>query len=528
MLRTTRSNAGRPYSVVASLMLVLAACAPSSVQTAAVPEPVYSPVARAEFARLVDSMALAPKFRNAHWGILVVDPASGDTLYSRNAGKLFMPASNMKLITGAVALEELGADYRYTTLIATPRDAEGERRFSPGDSVLAGDLVVVGSGDPTVSDQMRGNAMLPLLAIADSLAARGIRRIEGRLTSAGDALPGSALGFGWAWDDLDYPYSAGVDELMFNESFSTITVRGGAAPGDSVSARTSPALTWPPLQLNVETVAPPPDSVRPYRSGRLAVLQDSATGLVRVSGTVVAGDSASISVAHRDPTAAYLAALREALRMRGITVVPPFPAAPAPVYNVATLDTLLVVTSPPLRDVMPALQKPSQNQIAEVLLRTLGLEEKMVGSPDSGRRVVEEQLREWGADTTGFIIRDGSGLSRHNYLSPETIVRVLDAMRKHPSFQIFYDALPIAGVDGTIRTRMRDTPAQGNLRAKTGFIDRSRALSGYVTTADGRMLIFATVCNNWTVTTREVEEVQDRIGAALASFRAGSGIAQDQ
>jgi D-alanyl-D-alanine carboxypeptidase/D-alanyl-D-alanine-endopeptidase (penicillin-binding protein 4) len=485
-------------------------------------------VARAEFARLVDSMVLAPKFRNAHWGILVVDPLSGDTLYSRNAGKLFMPASNMKLVTGAVALEKLGADYRYRTLIATPRGAGGERRFVQGDSVLTGDLVVVGSGDPTMSDQMHGNAMLPLLAIADSLAARGIRRIEGRLVSAGDAFPGSALGFGWAWDDLDYPYSAGVDELMFNESFSTITVRGGAQAGDSVTARTSPALTYPRLALDVQTVAPPSDTSRPYRPGNLSVLQDSASGLVRVTGSVVAGDSVNVSVAHRDPSAAYLAALREALVMRGITVSAPFPASPAPTYDKASLDTLVVMTSPPLRDAMPALQKPSQNQIAEALYRTLGLELRGEGSPDSGRRVVEAQLREWGADTTGFVIRDGSGLSRHNYLSPETIVRVLNAMRTNPSFQLFYDALPIAGVDGTIRSRMRDTPAQGNLRAKTGFIDRSRALSGYVTTADGRLLIFATVCNNWTVTTREVEEVQDRIGAALASFRAESGIADLQ
>lgn len=528
MPRTKRSTAVHQYSVAALLIAALAGCAPASLQTAPTTSPVYSSEARADFARMVDSMVLAPKFRNAHWGILIVDPVSGDTLYSRNAGKLFMPASNMKLVTGAVALEELGADYRYSTLFATPRGAQGERRFMPGDSVLAGDLVIVGSGNPTTSDQMRGNAMLPLLAIADSLAARGIRRIEGRLVSAGDAFPGSALGFGWSFDDLDYPYSAGVDELMFNESFSTITVRGGAMAGDSASARTGPALTWPPLTLDVQTIAPPPDSVRPYRSGRLTILQDSATGLVRVSGTVVAGDSVSISVAHRDPTAAYLAALREALVMRGIVVAQPFPAAPPPVYELAMLDTLMVVMSPPLREIMPALQKPSQNQIAEVLFRTLGLEKKLVGSPDSGRRVVEEQMREWGVDTTGFVIRDGSGLSRHDYLSPEAIVRVLNAMRVHPSFQLYYDALPIAGVDGTIRTRMRDTPAQANLRAKTGFIDRSRALSGYVTTADGRMLIFATVCNNWTVTTREVEEVQDQIGAALASFRAGSGIAQTQ
>src|SRR5690606_32812821 len=129
-------------------------------------------------------------------------------------------------------------------------------------------------------------------------------------------------------------------------------------------------------------------------------------------------------------------------------------------------------------EILPVLEKPSQNQVAEILLRTLGLEKKGSGLPDSGRRVVEEQLRAWGVDTTGFVIRDGSGLSRHNYLSPEAIVRVLNAMRLHPDFEIFYNSLPIAGVDGTIANRMRGTPAQGNLRAKTGSVDRSRALSG--------------------------------------------------
>jgi D-alanyl-D-alanine carboxypeptidase/D-alanyl-D-alanine-endopeptidase (penicillin-binding protein 4) len=175
--------------------------------------------------------------------------------------------------------------------------------------------------------------------------------------------------------------------------------------------------------------------------------------------------------------------------------------------------------SPPLRTIMPLLEKPSQNQIAEIMYRTLALEKTGVGTPDSGRVVVQRQLAAWGADTAGHAVRDGSGLSRHDYVTPETIVRVLDAMRRHPEFSTFYDALPVAGVDGTIRSRMKDTPAQGNVHAKTGTVDKARSLSGYVTTADGRLLLFSFLCNNFTVPTRAVEQVQDAILVRLASSR---------
>ncbi len=502
--------------------LLSAACARSAPNTAAVAAPLISPSAKAEFTRFADSLLLAPKFRNAHWGVLVVDPATGDTVYSRNAGKLFMPASNMKIITGATALVQLGPDYRYRTLFATGRAAPGAPRWTRGDSVLTGDLVVVGRGDPTISDHMRGNAMLGLLAIADSLAALGVRRIDGRVVAAGDAFPGPVLGFGWSWDDLDFPYSAGVDELLFNEGFATVTVRGGAAAGDPASARTTPTLTYPRVDLQVRTIARGENGP----AGRVRIDSDRAPGFVRLTGTVVAGDSVRVNVAHRDPSGAYLAALREALRIRGIVLAQHSDSVPTRSYAAAELDSLFVVSSLTLRDILPAVEKPSQNQIAEVLLRTLGLEFGGAGSPDSGRRVVERQLRAWGADTTGFIIRDGSGLSRHNYLSPETIVRVLAAMQREPNFSVFYDALPIAGVDGTIARRMTGTPAEGNLRAKTGYIDRARALSGYVNTADGRRLIFSMICNNWSVQTSEVEEVQDLLSVALASMRLRAGVAE--
>jgi D-alanyl-D-alanine carboxypeptidase/D-alanyl-D-alanine-endopeptidase (penicillin-binding protein 4) len=175
--------------------------------------------------------------------------------------------------------------------------------------------------------------------------------------------------------------------------------------------------------------------------------------------------------------------------------------------------------SPTLRDIMPLFEKPSQNQIGEILFKTLALAKTGVGTADSAQQVVSRQLIAWGAQPDGFVVRDGSGLSRHDYVSPRTIVTVLDVMRRSPDFRLFYDGLPIAGVDGTIRNRMKGTPAEGNIHAKTGTLDKARSLSGYVTTADGRMLLFSALANNYTVPTRRVDQVTDALGVWLAGMR---------
>ncbi len=241
-----------------------------------------------------------------------------------------------------------------------------------------------------------------------------------------------------------------------------------------------------------------------------------------VDGTVAPGDTTTLLVAYPDQSTAYLYALASALRQRGIhlraaPVLSPEDNAPPPIQGAASAglksvvvgDTVFTLVSPPLREILPALLKPSQNQIAEILLKTLGLERTGVGSADSGRRVVESQLTAWGVPPDEFVIRDGSGLSRHDYLAPGTLVRVLGTMQHDTAFRALYDALPIAGVDGTIADRMRGTVAAGNVHAKTGFVDRARSLSGYVTTADGVGLIFSFLCNNWTVPVHDVEQVQD-------------------
>jgi D-alanyl-D-alanine carboxypeptidase/D-alanyl-D-alanine-endopeptidase (penicillin-binding protein 4) len=149
----------------------------------------------------------------------------------------------------------------------------------------------------------------------------------------------------------------------------------------------------------------------------------------------------------------------------------------------------------------------------------LALDATGSGRPDSAAAVVQRQIGQWGVVPSEAVIRDGSGLSRYDYISPRTVVRILDAMRRSRDFRVYYDALPIAGVDGTIRNRMKGTPAEGNVHAKTGSVALSRSLSGFVTTANGRLLIFSLLSNNWTVPVREVERVQDTIGARLAALQ---------
>jgi D-alanyl-D-alanine carboxypeptidase/D-alanyl-D-alanine-endopeptidase (penicillin-binding protein 4) len=470
---------------------------------------------RAELTHAIDSLIAQPKFSNAHWGILIVDPQRGDTLYSHNAGKLFMPASNQKLVTGSVALTLLGPDYQFATTYAARGPREG--------GVLRGDLVVMGRGDPSMSDHMRTDVMQAMRVIPDSLRAHVVRYIAGRLQRGGDAFPDAWHGFGWGWDDFDFAYSAGVDELFFNEGMFQVTLRAGSRDGARVITSVRPAIGYPPVQSLVTTVRRPDSARAEDGTMRLPPLRgpsasmDSASGVVTITGQMYTNDSTTIEVAYRDPGLAYLHAIRRALADQALTVEGGLDPRP-PGDSSAQLETLFVMKSPPLREILPALEKPSQNQIAEILFKTLGLERTGVGTADSGRAVIERQLVAWGIAPTLVAVRDGSGLSRHDYIAPEAIVRIHDVMRTSPNFAVFRDALPIAGVDGTISNRMRGTAAAGNVHAKTGFVDKARSLSGYVTTADGRVLLFSFLCNNWTTTSREVDQVADAIAVRLASL----------
>jgi len=492
----------------------IAGCAVFRPSTAAGPGGAHTPLARS-----IDSMIGARDFRSANWGILIVDPERRETLYTHNATKLFIPASNQKLVVSSVLLERMGPDYHFRTILAA--------RGTIADGTLNGDLAVIGRGDPTASNHMKGDAMLPLRAIADSLWQRGVRRITGDVVAAGDAMPGAVAGAAWPWDALDGNSYAGVDELLFNEGLSAIRVRPGAKIGDPAVVQTAPAKTYPVVRISAVTVAPDTTAATTGRGGRgggrggrggagtrLTIHNDTGSATVTLRGQIALGDSANLTIAQHDPDAAYVAALSEALHERGIAVE----RQEGSNWN-RPLDTLFTVQSAPLREILPMLMKPSQNQIAEIFLRTIGLEGTGIGTADSGRRVIERQFAEWNIAPDGFVVRDGSGLSRSDLISPESIVGILEHMRRSPNFQPCYDALPIAGVDGTIGTRMRNTPAQGNVHAKTGTLQMVRSLSGYVTTADKHMLEFSILCNNWTTPQADVDRVADSIAAALATMR---------
>jgi len=435
----------RMQRILAAFSLLAAACAPA----ASPPSPERLPLLTLTHA--IDSIVDDPRFANAQIGLLIVNPATGDTLYSRNAGKLFMPASNQKIITAAAALAILGPDYRYRTVIA--------KRGQMKDSTLTGDLIVIGRGDPTMSDRVYGSALKEMGNIADSIRSRGINRVTGTLRQGGNAFPDSIYGYGWEWDDLTGESGAPVDELLFNE------------------------------------------------------------GMVQRAARINGRDTV-VSIATRTPGYVYLNTLYLALTQHGVKIEGMVDLTSDSLTT--PYDTVYTITSPPLREILKYFMKPSQNQIGEALLKTIGLEKAGIGTADAGAEVTTTLLREWGVDSTQIVLYDGSGLSRHDLVSPKTIVSVLSAMQRDSAFSDYYDSFPIAGVDGTIRSRMKGTPAENNLRAKTGSIEFVRSLSGYVTTADNQRLVFSFLSNHFTAAPSDVTRAQDAIGALLAAYRSTS------
>jgi len=476
--------------------LLVAGCAARAVVPRVAPE-------LASLAASLDSALANPAFARSSWGVVVESADSGQVLYRRNAARLFLPASNLKLVTAAAGLARLGPDFRWRTTVLA--------RGPLVNGTLLGDLLVVGRGDPTFAVDATGDSTDMLRALrpwADSLAARGVRVIRGRVSGDGSAFPGAPLGRGWAWDDLAADYAAPVGALQFNESVAWIEVVPGPTPGSAATLTLVPREA--PLRVSGAVTTAPQDSSTDSLTWNRTPFGDS----VAVAGRLSAGHAmVRITVSLPDPTRYFDAALTQTLEEGGVPVFGAATTADAPP------DTLFTWQSPPLSQVLPLFLKPSQNQIAETLLRTLGLEVKGAGSADSGRAVVRDVLTAFGVAGDAYVLADGSGLSRYNEVTPEAIADILVAMYHRPDFGVFLDALPVAGVDGTLAKRLVDTPAAGNAHAKTGSMNGVRTLSGYVRTAAGETLVFVLFANSLTAPRRVVEATQDRIVARLAGFR---------
>ncbi|HET7463854.1 MAG TPA: D-alanyl-D-alanine carboxypeptidase/D-alanyl-D-alanine-endopeptidase [Longimicrobium sp.] len=481
----------------------LAACTPAPARTppiAPAPVPQAAPAAPSPERRLaesLDSIFNDTLFAGANWGVEIRAQQTGRVLYERNAGKMFVPASNMKLVTGSVALEALGPDFVYRTpVVATGPVTNG---------VLHGDLVVVGSGDPTIAADFRGgDALAVFRAWADSLRAHGVRRITGRIIGNDDVFDDVPYGRGWAWDDMADYYSAEIGGLQYNLGVVGITAAAGPTAGAPARITLDPQTGYVRVVNASRTV---PGAVE-----QIEVTRADTGNTFTVAGQIPADTPAVRNdMAVRNNTAYFVTVLRETLLASGIRVdgaaldQDELASAVRPVAR----DTLWVQTSPPLREILPGFFKPSQNQVGEILLKTLGRALRNEGSARAGIAVVDSVTRLWGLPPRKLSQADGSGLSRYNLVAPQFLIGVLEHMRRSPNYQTFYAALPVAGVDGTLRSRMKGTPLEGNVHAKTGTVSNVRSLSGYMTTAAGEPIVFSILVNHHTLTSRDADRLAE-------------------
>lgn len=448
-----------------------------------------------------------PNFFNANWGVVIQSLQTGEMIYQRNEQKSFMPASNMKLFTSSAALTSLTPDFRYTTTVI----ANG----SINSGLLDGDLIVKGSGDPTISGRYNeGKVTETFEQWADSAKAKGIKEIKGNLVGDDNCFDEDFYGDGW---DANYEtdwYAAQFGGIMFNDNCIDMTV----VAGDSIGAPAK--VSWIPdtkyVSILNETLTAAPES-----SYYISFYRGRGSNIIRVRGRFpVNKPTWSESIAIDNPTLYTMTVLKEVFEAKGIKVdgtAKDIDAFKTPPTYTATTQ-IASFTSIPLSDIVKTINKPSQNLYAEQLFRTMGMVFYKQGGMMTGRYVVHPIFSRWGMDTTRLQVVDGSGLSRLNLVSPSNIVGLLTGMYQGKYFQPFYESLPIAGVDGSLKNRMKGTKAENNVRGKTGFIGYVRSLSGYVTSLDGEMFAFSMIANHYTVPTSMAEKIQNEVCVRLANF----------
>lgn len=452
-----------------------------------------------------------PSFATTRWGILVESLDGRQVIFSHNPTQLFTPASNMKLYTTAAALVHLGPDFRFrTSVYATAKPDERGH--------LEGDLILYGRGDPNLSTRTVAHGVLtPLSRLADQLYDAGVRDVFGDIVGDESYFVGPRLGVAWEWDDLQWYYGTEVSALTLDDNAVEIIIQPGSQIGEPARLYTRPERSYVTILNHVVTV-------ESGAAQRIIVDRPLGGNTVEVWGTIPLtslGYRASLAIS--DPARYAAHQFRQELLRRGIRVHGQATSAdwryrrehPLPV---SSLVELAFVESIPLREEIRVLNKISQNLHAELLLRTLGAVVKKEGSDTRGLEVVSEFLQSLGARMQGIRFRDGSGLSRQNLISPTTTVDLLRGIRAHPQGDIFLASLPVAGEDGTLERRMRETPAAGRVRAKTGTLAYTYTLSGYLTTISGRELVFSIMVNDHTGEAADAVRAIDEICARLSAF----------
>lgn len=488
---------------------------PNSRHAATTPKPAE----RADLVRFrkrVEEALSAAGPDKGSWGILVIDAATSEVLYENNADKYFAPASNAKLFTTALALSALGPDYQERTTIATTGtlDANG---------VLDGDLVLIGRGDANLSNrkfpysknvERDGPPEKILAELADAVAARGVKEIDGDIVADDSLFLPERFPDGWTVDDMLWSYGAAVSAIAVNDNTFTLELRPGVLPGDPAIYDLDPASDFYTIENLVRT--------GPRGSQQdLTVAREPGSRLVRVSGTMPVGGAArKLTLAVEEPAEYAANLLTRLLVSRGIQIrgTPRARHAgdPAAFATSPAAQTVLAGhTSVPLGEDIRLTNKNSENLHAELLLLLAAHEKAGATTFEDAEKYASSFFRTAGIADGDVLLSDGSGLSRRDLVTPRAVVQLLRYAAAQPWGDLYRSTLPVAGEDGTLSDRMKHTVAAGRIFAKTGTTEHVNALSGYATTASGEHLIFSVLGNNNNMHAQTADVVLDAIAAAM-------------
>lgn len=460
----------------------------------------------------IDAHVSQPRFSGSLWGIKVASLATGITIYEHHADRLMSPASNSKLYAGALALSALGGDYRMVTRLRATSSPDA-------DGILRGDLIVSGSGDPSWKGTNFDRVFSPFII---ALTNAGVRRVTGDLVADTTFFRGPANGGSWSVEDLNDSEGAEISALTLNDNLTQVSV----TPGSKVSAPGEINLLLPHTGLLLVN-----RTRTTTRNGQshLEMWRAPGTKKLFVFGQVPLGSAAeTLDVPVPEPSLWFCEMLKAACAEQGIAIEgkvrclawPELPSWPE-----TNLTILAEVKSPPLRELVRAFMKPSQNLETDLVFDHVGESLRAANAPswqtsEQSAVVALEKFLAAQNVPADLHFDEGSGLSRNNLTSANATVALLAAMAKSRSAQDFFDALPVAGMDGTIRRRMKNTPAFQNVHAKTGTLRWVNALSGHVTTAAGDKLIFSLMLNRYVppADRKRTDELDD-IAVMLAGFQ---------
>ncbi|MBI3403872.1 MAG: D-alanyl-D-alanine carboxypeptidase/D-alanyl-D-alanine-endopeptidase [Acidobacteria bacterium] len=477
----------------------------------------------AKFRARAEAILSAERINKGHWGVLIKDATTGETLYALNAGSFFTPASNTKMFTTAFALASLGPDYKFKTTLETWGTLDSRGR-------LRGDLILIGRGDPNlnnrkfpfaVEEEHEGPPEKTLLEMVDALGAKGVKQIEGDIVADDSWFSARRYPVGWDIDDMPFGYGAPVSAITINDSTLNIEVRPGAAEGQPASFNVEPWADFYQIENRVRTGTAKSDS-------RVRAEREPGSRRVILRGSIALDrESQLFQLAIEEPAEHAAALLKRLIEQRGIRVYGAARARharddtssdgkPAPAIAVGEPHQVLAEhESVPLMQAIRYSNKVSQNLHSEIYLRAVAREKTGDGSTETGLRLAQEFFKSIGINEGDVATRDGSGLSRQNLVTPDSAVKLLTWVAQQPWAAAYIDSFPVSAQDGTLANRMKDTPAAGRISAKTGTLGHVNALGGYATTVHGTKLIFSMFGNAHTLRGSEATGALDAICVAM-------------